>query len=148
MSLTALLSRRPRALRFVRHYGEMVAAMFLGMLVLGVPAAIALGAMGIDVSTWRADAPALLFAGMAITMTVPMVGWMRYRGHGWAPAGEMTAAMLLPTFGVLALLASGSLTDVGTLMMLEHVVMPVAMLVVMLLRLDEYAGAPSSVVAG
>ena len=150
MSLTAPISRRrsSRALRFVRHYGEMVAAMFLGMLVLGLPAVIALGALGIEVSDWRADAPALLFLGMAVTMTVPMVAWMRYRGHGWAPAWEMSAAMFLPTFGVLALLGSGSVTGIGTLMAVEHVAMPVAMLAVMLLRLDEYAGARPSVVAG
>ena len=31
-----------------RHYIEMVVAMFVGLAVLGVPAARAMGAMGID----------------------------------------------------------------------------------------------------
>jgi hypothetical protein len=34
-------------------------------------------------SELREDAPALSLLGMAVVMTVPMVGWMRYRGHGW-----------------------------------------------------------------
>jgi hypothetical protein len=142
MSLTAPLRRRrsSRALRFVRHYFEMVAAMFLGMLVLGVPAVIALGALGIEVSDWRADAPALLFLGMTVTMTVPMVAWMRYRGHGWAPAADMTAAMFLPSFAAIGLLWAGLVTDTHALLMIQHIAMGPAMLVAMLLRRHEYTG--------
>ena len=32
---------------------------------------------------------------MAATMTIPMVAWMRYRGHRWQPALEMAASMNL-----------------------------------------------------
>ncbi len=126
--------------RFIRHYLEMVAAMFLGMLVLGMPAAAAMSAAGTSMAALRADAPALALTGMTVSMTVPMVGWMVFRGHGLAPCMDMTLAMVLPTIGIIALLAGGIAEDFGTLMMLEHVVMLPAMLVAMLLRRDEYTG--------
>ena len=123
---------------FVRHYVEMVAAMFLGMAVLGIPALAALGAAGVSSSELRSDAPALLLLGMGISMTVPMVAWMRYRGHGRRASSEMAAAMLIPTAGVTALLGMG-VGDVDGLLMIEHVVMLPSMLVAMLLRRDEYS---------
>jgi hypothetical protein len=118
----------------------MLAAMVLGMVVLGVPAEWGLEAIGTSTGELRADAPAVVLLGMATIMTLPMVGWMRYRGHGWRPSAEMAASMYLPTFGAIALLAADA-TDYGTAMVLEHVVMLPAMLVAMLLRADEYTGA-------
>jgi hypothetical protein len=126
---------------FARHYVEMVAAMFLGMVVIGVPAVAALGVVGVSSSELEDDAPALLLFGMAVTMTAPMVAWMRYREHDWRPCTEMAVAMFVPTFGVIALLWSGLLEDIGTLLMIEHLVMLPSMLVAMLLRPDEYTGA-------
>jgi hypothetical protein len=125
-------------LHFVRHYAEMVAAMFLGMLVLGVPAGWALGAMGSSWSELNADAPSLMFLGMAFTMTVPMVGWMRFRGHGWRANAEMAASMLVPNFAAIALLLTRAVEDAGALLVAEHVAMLLGMLVAMLLRRDEY----------
>jgi hypothetical protein len=126
--------------RFVRHYIEMVVAMFLGMLVLGEPAMLALAAAGVSSAELTADAPALMLLGMGVTMTVPMVAWMRYRGHGWGPSNEMAASMLVPTAGAIGLLGAGFVHDVGTLLVIEHVVMLPAMLIAMLLRRDEYSG--------
>jgi hypothetical protein len=128
----------PTAKHFLRHYAEMVAAMFLGMAVLGIPAEWALGAMGIDWPELSRDVPALMFLGMATTMTLPMVGWMLYRGHSWRANAEMSASMFVPTFGVIGLLSAELLTDLGTLMVLEHVAMLAAMAGVMLLRPAEY----------
>jgi hypothetical protein len=117
---------------FVRHYVEMVIAMFVGMGVLGFPAALAMGAL-ID------DTPALMFLRMATTMTVGMVVWMRYRGHGWRANTEMAASMFVPTFGVIGLLWAGLLTNLGVLMIIEHVAMLLAMAGVMLMRPAEYS---------
>jgi hypothetical protein len=138
---TMILKPTSDVRRFVRHYAEMVVAMFAGMLVLGVPAELALQALGTGTSELQVDAPAVVLLGMAVTMTVPMVAWMRYRGHGWAPSAEMAASMFLPTFAVIGLLWSGALEDFDTLMKLEHVVMLPSMLVAMLLRRDEYTHA-------
>ena len=126
---------------FIRHYVEMLVAMFAGMVVLGGPAMLALGAAGVTSAELRGEAPAALLLGMGITMTVPMVAWMRHRGHGWRPSNEMGASMMLPTTGVIGLLGGGLLTDIGTLLLIEHVVMFPAMLVAMLLRRDEYTHA-------
>jgi hypothetical protein len=124
---------------FIRHYLEMLAAMFLGMGVLSMPALMALGVAGVSSAELRADAPALLLLGMGITMTLPMVGWMRFRGHGWRASNEMASSMLVPTAGVVGLLGAGILTDIGTLLAIEHVVMLPSMLVAMLLRREEYS---------
>jgi hypothetical protein len=129
-----------RLLHFIRHYVEMVLAMFLGMFVLGMPLAALLGVVGIDVSTWQTDARELLLLGMAFTMSVPMAAWMRYRRHGWAPVWEMTASMFVPSFGAIALLWGGLVEDSDALMLIQHVGMFPSMLAVMLFRLDEYTG--------
>jgi hypothetical protein len=123
---------------FIRHYVEMLVAMFAGMVVLGGPAMLTLGAAGVTSAELRSDAPAALLLGMGISMTVPMVAWMRHRGHGWRPSNEMGASMMIPTVGVVGLLGAGLVTDVGPLLMIEHIVMFPAMLVAMLLRRDEY----------
>ena len=116
---------------FARHYAEMVVAMFLGMAVLGYPVDWAMDRLG-------ASSDEFMILGMATTMTVPMVGWMLYRGHGWRANTEMSASMFVPAFAVIGLLSTGVLTDTGILMAAEHVVMLLAMAGVMLLRPDEY----------
>ena len=130
----------PRVRRFIRHYAEMWGVMLLGMLVLAIPAGLALSAMGSDASEVRADAPALSLLWMAVSMTVPMVGWMAYRGHSRRANTEMAASMFLPTFFAIGLLATGVMTDFGALMGLEHALMVPSMLIAMLLRVDEYTG--------
>lgn len=123
---------------FIRHYVEMVVAMFAGMLVLGPPAEAALRAIGSSTSDLQNDAPAVALLGMAVIMTIPMVGWMRYRGHGWRPCNEMAASMFLPTFAAIGLMGVGALAFMPA-MMLEHAVMLPSMLLAMLLRRDEYS---------
>jgi hypothetical protein len=135
---------RRRSLRsawnFARHYAEMVAAMFAGMFVLGIPLAALLGVVGVEVSAWRTDARELLLLGMAFTMSVPMAAWMRYRGHAWAPVWEMTASMFVPSFAAIGLLWAGVAEDTDALLYIQHIGMLPSMLAVMLLRLGEYTG--------
>jgi hypothetical protein len=123
---------------FIRHYAEMVVAMFLGMGVLGLPAGWVMGALGTSWSQLHSEAPALMLFAMAVTMTVPMVAWMRFRGHGWRANSEMSASMFLPTFAVIALLWAGLIEDIGVLLVIEHVAMLLSMLAAMLLRPTEY----------
>jgi hypothetical protein len=122
---------------FIRHYIEMVVVMFAGMIVLGLPGEAALKAIGSGTSQLRHDAPAIVFLGMMATMTIPMVAWMRYRGHRWQPTLEMAASMIIPTLVAIALLAAG-IMSFEALMGLEHVAMLLGMLAAMLLRIDEY----------
>ena len=122
-------------MHFTRHYIEMVVAMFLGMFVLGGAAAGLLVLAGVDVGDWRTEAPAALLLGMALSMTIPMVAWMRHRGHGWRPSAEMAAAMFVPSLAAIAL---GGAIDIDDQLMLQHVGMFPAMLAAMLLRREEY----------
>jgi hypothetical protein len=138
--VAARAGRRPisSARHLVRHYFEMVVAMFAGMVVLGIPAGWALEAFGTSTSALTAEAPALMLFGMMATMTVPMVAWMRFRGHGRRANAEMAASMVLPTLAAVGLLATGVTTYSGSLMVFEHVAMLLGMLAAMLLRLEEY----------
>jgi hypothetical protein len=133
------MSTKRRTAAFIRHYVEMVIVMFAGMIVLGMPGEAALHAIGSGTSELRETAPATVFLGMALTMTVPMVAWMRYRGHSWQPTLEMAASMVIPTLIAISLLGAG-LASFAALMGLEHVAMLLGMLLAMLLRPDEYTG--------
>ena len=64
--------------RFVLHYVEMVAAMFIGMFALSKPADLLFSALGASTSSQH---PAMMLFSMGVTMTVPMIAWMRFRGH-------------------------------------------------------------------
>jgi hypothetical protein len=134
------MSMSPATKHFIRHYVEMVVAMFVGMAVLGFPVGWAMDRVG-------ADSDAFMFLGMATTMTVGMVAWMVYRGHGWRANAEMSAAMFVPTFAVIGALSAELLTDLGALMVIEHVVMLLAMLGVMLARPAEYTHQHAQVTA-
>ena len=120
---------------FVRHYLEMVAAMFLGMAVLSTPAGWVMSAFG---TSWGDISTELMILVMATTMTVPMVGWMIYRGHGTRANAEMSASMYVPASAAIALLWSGMVTGTGVLMVVEHVAMLLSMAGLMLLRPAEY----------
>jgi hypothetical protein len=139
----------PATKHFIGHYVEMVVAMFVGMAVLALPARWVVSAAG----TSYGESPTVMFVAMAATMTVPMVAWMRYRGHGWRANGEMVASMVLPTIAVVAVLGAGLVEHTGLLMAVEHVAMLACMLGAMLLRPTEYtshhahAPAPEQVVA-
>ncbi|MFI6513170.1 hypothetical protein ACIBCT_36685 [Streptosporangium sp. NPDC050855] len=122
--------------RFAWHYVEMIIAMFVGMFVLGM----LLRAVGLGFSQERQ--PELAYLLMAFDMSVGMVVWMRYRGHGWVPTLEMCAAMFVPVVPLFPLLWAGVIDSEG-LMMIAHMAMFPLMLVAMLWRRDEYAGCGS-----
>jgi hypothetical protein len=116
---------------FIRHYFEMLLAMFIGMGVLAGGLAMA----GVEIASVELE---LLW--MAFAMSLPMVAWMRYRGHGWAPSAEMAASMFIPSVAAILLLWAGLVEDRHALMGIQHVAMFPAMLVAMLLRRGEYSG--------
>ena len=122
--------------RFFRHYAEMVAAMFIGMFALSVPADLLFRALGTSTSSHH---PAMMLLSMGITMTLPMVAWMRYRGHASRAIIEMAASMLIPTFAAMALVGAGVMKG-GSVLVPEHVAMLAGMLIAMWLRRDEYSG--------
>ncbi len=104
--------------------------MLVGMGVLGTLLHVALAAAGIAYSVARY--PGLASFEMALTMSVGMAAWMRYRGHGWIGILEMSGAMFALLW--LGVMAGESVT------MFMHVAMLPLMLVAMLVRRHEYMG--------
>jgi len=108
--------------RFALHYGEMVLAMYVGMLIY----------MPLE-SLIPTELQQL---GMALFMAWPMVVWMRIRGHGWRHGFEMAAAMLIP-WAALLLLAK----VISPLASLADYAMYLGMLGFMLIRRDHHHAA-------
>jgi hypothetical protein len=115
----------------------MALAMLLGMVALGPLYRAGLGALGY--ARPAEQLPLLSGMAMVVNMTVPMVAWMRFRGHGWARSGEMAAAMLVPALALLALCVAGVLLHRSLAGAVMLVMLP-AMLVAMLARWGEYSG--------
>jgi hypothetical protein len=122
--------------RFRRHYLEMVAAMLVGMVILGGLVRGVLAQAGLK---FPAQYPELAALEMAATMSVGMVAWMRHRGHGWASTLEMAGAMVAPAVALFPLLWLGVIAG-DALLVLEHLAMLPLMYLVMLRRRAEYGG--------
>lgn len=130
-----------QALRFGRHLLEMTVAMLLGMFVYGLAVGGLLAAAGTTLETQRIERPEVFALGMALAMSVPMVAWMRHRGHAWRNGAEMSAAMLVPVVALIACyrvdaVAAGSICPIACTAMIP------AMVVAMLLRLEDYTSHP------
>jgi hypothetical protein len=122
---------------FWRHFLEMSAAMWIGMAVGGVLFKGILAAFGTTITEVRLQDPELAVLVMGVNMTVPMVAWMRHRGHGWRSSGEMAAAMFAPAIPVIALLRSDVIAF-AAVCGLYCTLMMAAMLTLMLYRRSEY----------
>jgi hypothetical protein len=86
---------------FWRHFLEMFAAMAVGMAATGAIFLSVVGLKSWDQVTLQYPTQALL--AMAAGMTIPMVGWMLFRGMGPRNSYEMAAAMVLPVIPFLCL---------------------------------------------
>jgi hypothetical protein len=120
-------SRGRQTLRFLRHFGEMVLAMLLGMAAFDVVTGTILIPMGPEVSA----------LAMAVAMTVPMMAWMCIRKHAWRLNAEMAGAMIVPTLVLIGGSRLGLLPRTS-LMLGTHILMVPAMLAVMLYRWRDY----------
>ena len=118
---------------FWRHFVEMIVAMAIGMFV-GV--AIYLTAIGMTFDEALVRHPITILLVVAISMTVPMVAWMRHRGHGWRSCAEMAAAMVIPVIPFLCLVWF-NVTD-SALCGAYCAASVAAMLALMLYRRSEY----------
>src|SRR5215831_13608860 len=84
--------------KFVLHFLEMTIAMMIGMAIF-VPFKAALVDQG---HTLLLDKSSIEYqAWMNLFMVVPMVAWMRARGHRWRHGFEMSAAMIVPVAIIL-----------------------------------------------
>lgn len=110
---------------FVVHYLQMLAAMVVGMVVLG-PLSMVVGS-GVEVHT-------LL---MATWMSIGMAAWMVWRRHALPAVVEMSLAMYLSFVVLFPAYWLGALSA-GGLMVAGHVLMLPAMALAMLRRREEY----------
>jgi hypothetical protein len=126
----------------------MTVAMMLGMCILGMAFRgihLAVFGSGFD-AAWKEHTELAVFA-MTFNMTLPMVAWMHHRGHSWERGGEMAAAMFVLALACLVPFWLGTIS--GTVVLpLEMALMIPAMVVVMLYRIDEYAGHPGTPAVG
>ena len=125
---------RGRAWNFVQHLLEMTIAMFMGMFVLGMPADMLFEALG-----WTALTEDLVLSTllMATYMSIGMAAWMRFRGCRWRITLEMCLAMYVPFLIMYPPYFAGWASPMAV-MMVGHLLMVPAMVVAMLIRLDEY----------
>ncbi len=120
--------------RFLWHYAEMVIAMMLGMLLLGLVWSAVLPE---DI---RFDIDTLI---MAANMTIGMAVWMRVRRHGWPSITEMSLAMIAPFLVLLVPYWFGVLPG-HLVMSIGHSLMFVFMALAMLRRRAEYTHGQGS----
>jgi flagellar biosynthetic protein FliP len=136
VTTTGDTSRRRERHNLVRHFIEMVLAMIVGMVVLGMAAALICAALG--QAGFLTDHAGLRSFVMVLNMSIGMAVWMRYRGHGWTPIGEMVGAMCLPWALLIGPYLGGAISA-GALLLGMHVLMFPAMIAAMFHRRDEYA---------
>jgi hypothetical protein len=96
-------SRKFDVWSWTRHLFEMVVAMYVGMLVYHMLVARPLAGLGFG-SFFDGD---LGYTWMTLSMVVSMVALMRYRGHSWRMANEMSFGMVSPIVFCFALVRLG-----------------------------------------
>jgi len=122
---------------FLRHLVEMCLVMCGGAAILSV--AFFGGAALVGYPDLISRFPEFATLVLAINLSLPMVAWMRFRGHEWRPTLEMAGGTM--ALGIL-LIAAGwlDIIPVSDLFVWESRLACPVMLVAMLFRLDLYTG--------
>ncbi|MCZ7569874.1 MAG: hypothetical protein M5U01_14995 [Ardenticatenaceae bacterium] len=127
-----------QVVRFVLHLLEMTLAMMAGMAILYV-----LDVLTPDSASYSEAfeyGTNLFDLTMGVFMTVPMVAWMRVRGHGWRHGAEMAFAMFAPVAAIVVLRLLGADAEQPWLADASHPAMFLGMIIAMLYRRDHYTG--------
>ena len=128
--------------RFLLHLLEMLIAMQVGMGIFH----LMLGLLRLYSRSGPLESGTPLHAiVMTIFMTVPMVAWMIFRGHGWRHGMEMVIAMIAPVALIGLLCQLGIDSYVPWLAGLSTPLMLLSMILAMLYRRDHYTRAESHV---
>jgi hypothetical protein len=115
--------------------------MCLAMCIGGIPLIVLffVGATKIGYPDLIQQSPELSVLVMGFILSLPMLAWMRFRGHEWQPTLEMASTtivlgILLVGLGWLGVLAKSSLFE-----WMRTLACPI-MIIPMLVRLDLYTG--------
>lgn len=140
--LTITLPRQTwigRTFSFLRHLLEMTVAMVLGMFAYGLLVGGAMATTGGTVEEARLGQPELFALGMAASMSVPMVAWMRHRRHSWRNTIEMTGAMFAPALFLIVCYELHAVSAESICPLACAAMIP-AMVGAMLFRREDYTG--------
>ena len=134
---------------FTRHFLEMCIAMCIGGGALNALVFV-VGPAQLGYPDLRTTAPELALLLIACLYTLPMAGWMRFRGMAWRPILEMSGATIALALVLVVLAALGILSseDLHRWALMFCGPACVVMLPVMLLRLGMYTGRPASTPMG
>ena len=133
---SAAVWRKVRISPFWWHFLEMFTAMMIGMMV-GKRVFLAITGLSSTAQAGRLY-PWQSVLGMGLSMTVPMVAWMLFRGHGRRNSAEMAAAMLVPAIPFI-ILCSLHVLPGGTANGIYMVLSTLAMLGLMFYRRNVYS---------
>jgi len=126
---------------FIRHYVEMLLVCCIGGFILNF--LFFMGIAQVGYPNFFQLYPELSIMVIAILLTVPMLTWMRFRGHEWRPTLEMAGVPIV--LGVILVSASWLkiIPKAEMLTLMKDLVCP-AMLIPMLFRLDLYTSNHAS----
>jgi hypothetical protein len=126
-----------RAGYFIWHLIEMCLAMCIG----GIPLIVLffVGAAKLGYPDLLERIPELPVLVIGFILALPMIAWMRFRGHEWRPTVEMASTtivlgIVLVDLGWLGILSRSSLFEWMTRLACPVMIIP------MLFRLDVYTG--------
>ena len=125
-----------RAIRFILHFLELQIAMCLGALICYLIVRL----ISVSSSFTVAYRPGtfLFAAGDIFFLTVPVVAWMIFRGHGWRHSLKVAFAMISPV-AVIMVLGQFTAYDYFTwLLTAGYPAMSLGMLIYMLYRRDHF----------
>lgn len=125
---------------FFLHFVEMCVVMCVGGVVLSL--ALFGAAALIGYPHLRHESPELALVMVAFIYTLPMAAWMRFRGMAWRPNLEMAGATLGLGMVLIGMTWLGMISTSTLIALQLSFCGPacLAMLVVMLLRFNLYAG--------
>ena len=120
---------------FLWHFLEMCLTMCIGGITLNVLFFLAAAQVGYRDLVERS--PELSLLAIGINLAVPMVLWMRFRGHQWRPTLEMASTSIILPILLIGAAWLGIIPESSRLILLKIFACPV-MLIPMLFRLDLY----------
>jgi hypothetical protein len=124
-----------RAGYFLWHFLEMCLVMCIGGITINVLFFGLAARLGFPNLFEKFPQFSLLLVG--VNLSIPMIAWMRFRGHEWRPTLEMAStSIILPVLLIGATWLS-LIPESSQLPLLKKLVCPV-MLIPMLFRLDLY----------
>ena len=125
-----------KAGRFLLHFLELQISMSLGAFVCYLVVRLISG-VGSFSTAYRPGT--FLFAvGDVFFLTVPVIAWMIFRGHGWRHSLGTAAAMIVPVAAILVLGPLTAYDYLAWLLTAGYPAMSLGMLTYMLYRRDHF----------